>query len=295
MTETIFEQYVHERIEKKNKNFLMVICGETGSGKSYSALKIAERLDPKFSIDRVVFSAIDFMTLINQLVQRSKEGEDISGFVIIWDELGATHGSREFMTTSNKAINHFFQLSRHLNLIVLLTVPLLSFIDSATRKLCHCVGEMTGINRTKKMSTMKIKMVQTNVLSGKEYPKYLRYNKEGSQFVYKKLSIGLPNKELIEVYEIKKENFAHEYYKDIEQKLIAKDKQDKQTRKPLTPRQQEIGKLLLTKSIDEAAKILNITLDGVYRTKAAIEAKGYAFKPIWEAKHIVRWEIEGLD
>jgi len=56
---------VTRRIHRQNKNWLAIVCGETGGGKSYSALTIAEVIDPEFSIDRVVFSAEEFMALLN--------------------------------------------------------------------------------------------------------------------------------------------------------------------------------------------------------------------------------------
>ena len=43
--EPIFIQYIKDRTLKKNKNFLMLFVGATGSGKSYSALRFAEMID----------------------------------------------------------------------------------------------------------------------------------------------------------------------------------------------------------------------------------------------------------
>ena len=56
--------YIKQRITK-NKNFLGFISGETGSGKSYSSLRIAEELDTDFNVDRCVFSGLELMDLIN--------------------------------------------------------------------------------------------------------------------------------------------------------------------------------------------------------------------------------------
>ena len=57
------------RINRYNKNWLCIVCGATGSGKSYTALKIAETVDPNFNIKKVVFTAKDFMNLINCLLK----------------------------------------------------------------------------------------------------------------------------------------------------------------------------------------------------------------------------------
>ena len=56
--------YIKQRISK-NKNFLGFISGQTGSGKSWSSIAIAEQLDPEFNIDRCVFSGLELMALIN--------------------------------------------------------------------------------------------------------------------------------------------------------------------------------------------------------------------------------------
>ena len=259
--EPILIQYIKDRVLHKNKNFLMLFVGATGSGKSYSALKLAEELDDSFDINRVCFKAKDFMNTINQLVERAEKGEVIKGKVVLWDEFGVEHNAREFMTISNRVINYFFQTSRHLNLIVIMTVPLLSFIDSATRKLSHAVAEMQGINSRTKTASVKVKMLQTNVITGKEYPKYLRYRRKNKMFVSKRLKFNLPSKELREVYEKKKKEFTTQLNQEIMNKLLkseAKDNKPVNLLKPLTPLQQKILECLrngITKQKDIAEEL----------------------------------------
>jgi len=224
--EPILIQYIKDRVTKRNKNFLMLFVGSTGSGKSYSALRLSEMLDSTFTIERCCFKAKEFMNCINGLVERAEKGEVIKGYVVLWDEFGVEHSAREFMTISNRVINYFFQTSRHLNLIVIMTVPLLSFIDSNTRKLCHGIGEMQGINSHDKTATVKCKMLQTNVMTGKEYPKYLRYRKKSKMFVSKKIKFNLPSKELRELYEQKKREFTTQLNKEIMNKLLKSEKKD---------------------------------------------------------------------
>ena len=218
-------------------------------------------LDNTFDIDRCCFKAKDFMNLVNGLVERSEKGEMIKGKVVLWDEFGVEHNAREFMTISNRVINYFFQTSRHLNLIVIMTVPLLSFIDSATRKLCHGVAEMQGINSRDKTASVRVKMIQTNVMTGKEYPKYLRYRKKNKMFVSKKLKFNLPSKELCEAYEKKKKAFTKQLNQEIMNKLLkseAKDNKPTNILKPLTPLQQKILECLrngITKQKDIAEEL----------------------------------------
>ena len=56
--------YIKQRI-KRNKNFLACITGPTGSGKTYSALRLAERLDSEFDASRIVFTPQEFIDLLN--------------------------------------------------------------------------------------------------------------------------------------------------------------------------------------------------------------------------------------
>jgi len=53
--ESLWVSYIKQRI-RNNKNFIGIVSGSTGSGKSWSSLSIGEQADPKFDIDRVVFS-----------------------------------------------------------------------------------------------------------------------------------------------------------------------------------------------------------------------------------------------
>lgn len=293
--EPILIQYIKDRIHKRNKNFLMLFVGATGSGKSYASLRLGEMLDNTFTIDRVCFKAKDFMNCINDLVARSEKGEVIKGYVVLWDEFGVEHNAREFMTISNRVINYFFQTSRHLNLIVLMSVPLLSFVDSASRKLCHAVAEMQSINSRDKTASVKVKMLQTNVMTGKEYPKYLRYRKKSKTFVSKRIKFHLPSKELCEAYEKKKKEFTTQLNKDIMNKLLKSDMKENQSNKSMTDTQQRVAELLNKHSIEEVANILNITQSGVYVHKVNIEKKGYVFQPVWKDKHIISYDIEGFN
>lgn len=285
----VLSLYVHDRIFNKNKNFFMIIVGPTGSGKSYSALTLAEKFDESFNVDRCCFKAKDFMNQINTLVN---SGQDVRGKVVLWDEMGVEHSAREFMTISNRVINYFFQTSRNLNLIIIITVPLLSFIDSNTRKLAHCICETVGINHTTKEVVLKVKMQQTNVMTGKEYPKYLRYTRNGIRYAMKRVRVKLPSKKLRDPYEIKKLEFNKELNQSIMEKLEGVEHKKV---KPFTQKQEEIALLLSNKSIDVVSKELNVSPTSIYAHKTNMEKKGAVFKPIWENKHIIRYDIEGFN
>ena len=57
-------QWIRNRI-KKNRNLIALFIGDTGSGKSLSSIRLAERVDPNFNVDRIVFTVDDFLALVN--------------------------------------------------------------------------------------------------------------------------------------------------------------------------------------------------------------------------------------
>ncbi len=280
-----FVSYVQNRVLKRNKNFIMVVVGATGSGKSYACMKLGEALDSTFNIDRVCFKTLEFINLVKTLT-KSNDKENYRGKVILWDELGVEQNSREFMSLSNRVINYFFQTSRHLNLIVLMTVPLITFVDISTRQLAHAMGEMGGINFSNNSSKMITKFNQTNVMTAKTYKKFLRVYEDGKWKVVRHLVLGLPSKKLLKAYEIKKKKYTSSLYSDIIERLEEKDK-PKNEKKPLTELQKRIleiwegGETRLT----EISKIIGIRHPTqIGRNVRYLRNKGYEM----EKKEIVK-------
>jgi DNA polymerase III delta prime subunit len=239
--DSILVKYIKDRIYNKNKNFLMLFVGPTGSGKSLAALRLAESIDPSFNINRCCFKAKEFLLTIKKYQKIAENNpEDVTGKVVLWDELGVEHDVKRFMTVSNRVVNYIFQTSRYLNLVILMTVPLLTFVDSSTRKLTHCIGEVKGINMRKKTSSVAIKMLQSNPITGKEYAKYLRYRKGNRQFKLRTMHFKLPSPELRDTYERKRQGFTDWLYQDNIERLERKEQKDTGVKKPLTELQTKI-------------------------------------------------------
>ena len=202
---------VKNRLIKRNKNWLCVVCGATGSGKSYSAMRLAELIDPTFTIDRVVFSSDDFMRVLNNGMKK--------GQVLLWDEAGVGLSSREWYTIANKAINYVLQTFRHMNIGLIMTTPDFSFLDSQTRKLFHHYIETVGIDTSKNRVQVKFMKVSFNPRFGKEYFQYERFNRKA----IKRLNISKPSKLLRKKYELKKKHFSKSLRDDVQKDVeIAK-------------------------------------------------------------------------
>jgi len=111
-----------DRIKKavinKDRDFVMVIDGEEGSGKSVLAQQVARRLDPKFCIDNICFNA-------DQFIERLKKAPKYS--CIVLDEAFSSANSRSALTEVNRSLIGVATEMRQRNLFVIIVIP--SFFD----------------------------------------------------------------------------------------------------------------------------------------------------------------------
>lgn len=265
---SVYTQYIKQRI-KNNKNFCGVITGATGSGKSMAALKIGELLDPNFTVSRVVFSAPDFMKIVNQ-----RPGK---GSVIVFDEAGCSMSAREWYSLQNKLLNYVLQTFRKDNLIILFTVPSLAMIDSTARSLFHAILETTSIDYKNKICNLKFLQIQNHPRTGKIYYKYLRRRQTPNSvpIPFKVWKISLPKAKLIRKYEHKKDMFTQDLNKNI---TIDLEEADMITRpkRVLSDRQRELFDHI-TDGLDvkEAANKMGITIQSAYDLRRRVIKAGY--------------------
>lgn len=200
--------YIRTRVHRQNKNFIASVTGETGSGKSFISLRFAELLDKNFNVDRICFSTEEFMECLNS--PERKRGD-----VIVYDEAGVGHASRQFFSMSNQLMNYILQTFRHRNLIVFFTLPTLGMLDKQARQLLSATIETLGINYHTNTNTIKWINLQTNPRSGKIYHRHPQFYVAGRPRKWKRLIVDLPSKELVEAYEKKKDAFSRGLARDI--------------------------------------------------------------------------------
>ena len=116
-----------------NNNFLGLFRGPTGAGKSWSALKTAEYVDPNFTGERIVFTAKEFMGTWKRVPKRG---------VILWDEPGLGIGHRKWLAEQNQIIMQIFQSFRYRFVNVLFAVPSEAWIDKVVRELVHRIVDL---------------------------------------------------------------------------------------------------------------------------------------------------------
>ncbi len=224
-------KYIKNRISQ-NKNFMCLITGQTGSGKSWSALAICELLNDDFNIGRVVFKGKDLMMLIN-----SEDFNNRKGVAILWDEAGIDLSNRSWQSMTNRLLNFLLQTFRHRCFVLIFTTPYNSFIDKSTRKLFHAELSTVSINFKDSTVRIKPKLIQYNARYDKFYHKWLRVATGKGAVPLKEWNIPKPSPKILEGYEIKKTDFTRQLNENIgiELELLDKDK-----RKPLTDFQSSI-------------------------------------------------------
>ena len=184
-----------KRVHYEDKNVLIIFVGETGAGKSWSAVNIANMLDVtptgqgeyknNFIVNcekdgtptpdcRVIFSATDLIRLVKSKLPK--------GSAIVWDEAGIGNDNTRWWDKKSILIKHVMQSFRAQNLILFLTVPDEESVALATRRLVHATFDV--YDRDENFAYMKINWLQRDRKGKKVYRKTQSYKGEDG-FDYK--------------------------------------------------------------------------------------------------------------
>jgi len=109
---------IRKAVITKDRDFVMIIDGEEGSGKSVLAQQVAKKLDPKFNMENICFNA-------DQFISRLKKAPKYS--CIILDEAFSSANSRSSLTEVNRSLIGVATEMRQQNLFVIIVIP--SFFD----------------------------------------------------------------------------------------------------------------------------------------------------------------------
>lgn len=111
---------VKNRVLNNDRDFVAVIDGEEGVGKSVLAQQLASYLDPDFNLDHIVFNSDDFIKLI-------KDPKIKKGSAIVLDEAFSAANNRASLTEVNRAMIGVATEMRQKNLFIFMVLP--SFFD----------------------------------------------------------------------------------------------------------------------------------------------------------------------
>lgn len=125
------------RLLDENRNWLAVICGPTGTGKTYTAIRVCEMVDPKFDVDRVAFSTQQLLDLFDCCGRRD---------IILFDEANAWN-ARTSNSKENVEFSKILAMLRFTQISILFTLPHIAMIDVNGRRLMHNYLYTIPINR----------------------------------------------------------------------------------------------------------------------------------------------------
>lgn len=210
-----FIKGVRARMLYQNKNWLSIICGETGSGKSYSALSLAKLIGGQVF---VVFNPVEFLKLLNS-------GKLSKGDCVIFDEAGVGMSSRDWYSVQNKLLGSVLQTFRNMNVSVIFTTPNLSFIDVQARKLFHCYLETSYLDFEKEEAWLKVYNIQVNSRLDKIYYKKPKFQDENGRVItMSHLVLNKPDDKIVEYYEKKKSAYTQELNRNALAELTGENK-----------------------------------------------------------------------
>ncbi len=212
---------IKERLWKFNQNWLAAFLGGSGTGKSFSAIGVADYIDPNFTIDNVFFD-------IKSLLEAISEKKIVKGSCAILDEAGISFSSREAMTKKNRQLSFLFQSMRYMNFGLIMTVPNLQLIDKHGRDLLHMTFRTLNINREEEFVHAKVRVIDFDPIKAEAYPKPPRIPSEGIQKIAEDMHIYKPRQELVDAYEIRKKAFGDA----IPKMALNIEKKEKVKRKP---------------------------------------------------------------
>tara|TARA_Y100000310_G_scaffold57354_1_gene52539 strand:+ start:3991 stop:4884 length:894 start_codon:yes stop_codon:yes gene_type:complete len=205
-------KHIYSKTYNENNNFIGMAIGDTGSGKSYSMIRLAEILDPDFSTERICLDPLKFITLIN-------EKKIPRGGVLVGDEFGVQMGNKSFMSQINKDFSKIFQTCRKSGIIMLMTVPKFGLIDKDARDLGDATFQVLRKIKSEKLTVVKPQQIHNNPRTRNSYYPYLQVNNKTGYVKVKKMFLGLPSTKLKNAYEKIKDEFMNELNQQIYNRL----------------------------------------------------------------------------
>jgi hypothetical protein len=126
-------------MQKLKMGMVSVMVGDThfktGSGKSWTACRLGEMLDPDFSVDKVVYSPKEFLNVIDRIEELGKPHQ-----VAVVDEGEITAPAALWYAWTNKAISYSLATFRYTQAMAIFVTPAFSWLDKRVRVLTSHLG-----------------------------------------------------------------------------------------------------------------------------------------------------------
>jgi len=196
-----------ERMNVRDEHWMCCVVGEEGSGKSYTALKLAKMIDPSFDESQAFFNPANLLEVL-------EEDEYSRGDVYVVDEAGVGLGNRTWHDEEQIATNQALQLIRDHNIAVIFTLPRLSELDTQTKGRLQDVIEMRDKEDGEfvRANWWTVDVDRLDFSSGRDGTWMQKLEWRGREVDY--LDFTPPEYEFIEAYEEQKDEFQAEVYAD---------------------------------------------------------------------------------
>lgn len=225
LQQLVVKAYIKKTVQwtEKNMNRIIIIVGDPGTGKSYTALtymywfysiKYGHKIRPnEFPFDNITFDPLDFLNRVD-----GQEGE-----VIMFDEGGVGANARRWYTKANIAMSEVIQTMRFKRHIILVTVPRLRMVDKHLRDLAHELHTLPGI-RKKNHNLVHIRELMYNSTSDESsrmYPAFAVYTNGRPKIVYlKALWVPSPPSWLAQEYEKRSQAYKNQVLQEAKEKIM---------------------------------------------------------------------------
>lgn len=208
-----------------NRNALIVVEGPPGTGKSYWCLKIAQYLDPTlFENPKITAELLETRILFrpSMFAKVLNEQNLYKGAVIIIEEGGVQADHRKWYSFNNMVFNYIFQTFRFMNLIVIVNVPVIHYIDSDAQKLFQF--HVQTLEVTNKMNRVKIMRQQYSSTRKKIYRHHLRYKINDQWIKFHKWKFPKASARLCHEYEKMHKSFKSGLIEELAKEMALLDK-----------------------------------------------------------------------
>ena len=162
---------IKQNIKEANLDWVMVIEGDEGSGKTTLALQIAKEIQPDFTATQVAYSYLDVMKILDNLK------DDSAGKVVVLDEGAETLFRGDFQKKDVKEMMKLFFRIRKKKLFFIICIPsALDLVKTLTKRrvktIVKCVftWDKRGILRQGNFQAFDYEKVKEVMNKGK-YPK----------------------------------------------------------------------------------------------------------------------------
>ena len=237
------EPWILRRLDPKvEENAILLVVGQTGAGKSLSSISlafdIAAATGRKFDLDHVVFTIQDVLRLVYHTDPPLPRGS-----VLIFDDAGANANARDWRSQANTILAKMAQTFRYMGILLILTVPDMSFIDVQVRKSIHAklisVVNERGENE-KGTFTIEVNLQDKEgniefgppVLTPEDFGD-LPFKILTDNLTLESIHFDLPPEDIIEPYKLKKQEFLSRQIVDLESAMDMDQKLEEMRRKAL--------------------------------------------------------------